>query len=283
MTTEDQTWWRTSIVNHTEGSITIRGRPLETLIGEYSVADLLWLLVIGSEPEPDRSRLLEAVMVAGATFGPRSPSIAIGRMVATCGVPYNGVLAAAVNALGDIHGGAIEQAGGELDALLGVGDADRDAAITEHARRARADRRFVPGFGHRFLTSDPRATRLLALVDEAAETSGIDPRPAAIARSLSSALTTQAGRPIPVNIDGASAAVLLATGFPVSIYRGVFCLSRSVGIVAEAYEELGQGGRLKGPSHPRDNAVLYEGPWPPGTGTSWPGAGPARPEEATPW
>jgi citrate synthase len=250
-------WWRTELVDSSPDGVRFRGRPIEELIGSYSVADLLWLLVVGEDPMPASSRLLEAVLVAGASFGPRAPSIAVARMAATCGVPMNGVLASAVGMLGDIHGGAIEQSGEVIAAV--AGHDDPEAAADELVDRTRDTGAFVPGFGHRFLTRDPRAVRLLALVREHLDDLDDDGRHLRAGLAIGTALARRVGRPLPMNVDGGSAVALLTIGFPTSAYRGVFCLSRSVGILAEAHEELLQGGRLKGPSHPRDGSVAYVG------------------------
>lgn len=56
------------------------------------------------------------------------------------------------------------------------------------------------------------------------------------------------------------AAVIYAEpGFPPPLARGLFCLSRSVGILAHAWEQTCQGGRNKGPI-PRDTIWTYDGP-----------------------
>ena len=48
---------------------------------------------------------------------------------------------------------------------------------------------------------------------------------------------------------------------PAPLARGLFCLSRSVGILSHAWEQTGQGGRNKGPI-PREYLWTYEGPEP---------------------
>jgi citrate synthase len=93
-------------------------------------------------------------------------------MAVTCGLGLNGAMASAVNMLDDVHGGAGEQAVelmGWIDAAVAEG-ADLPEATAAMIDRWQAERtRFVPGFGHRFhKPEDPRAPRLLALVDEAA-------------------------------------------------------------------------------------------------------------------
>ena len=54
-----------------------------------------------------------------------------------------------------------------------------------------------------------------------------------------------------MNIDGATAVIYAELGFPAPLARGLFCLSRSVGILAHAWEQTGQGGRIKGPMPPQ--------------------------------
>ena len=65
------------------------------------------------------------------------------------------------------------------------------------------------------------------------------------------------GRAIAMNIDGATAVIFCELGFPAPLSRGLFCLSRSVGILAHAWEQMQQGGRNKGPMPPR-YLPLYE-------------------------
>lgn len=231
---------------------------MDELIGRFSIADLLWLLVMDREPEPASSRILEAFVVAAADFGPRAPSIAVARMAATCGLGFNGIVSSAVGMLGDIHGGAIEQAG-ELIAFVAA-EKDIPAAARAMVADHRDRGRHVPGFGHRHLEHDPRSERLLALIAE--EREHLDGRFAVAGLEIQAELSRVLGRAVPMNIDGGGAVALLEIGLPTSVFRGVLCLSRTVGIIAEAHEEMQQGGRLKGPSHPRDDSVVYDGPVP---------------------
>jgi citrate synthase len=62
-----------------------------------------------------------------------------------------------------------------------------------------------------------------------------------------------------MNIDGATAVIYAELGFPPPLARGLFCLSRSVGILAHAWEQVQQGGRNKGPI-PREFIWTYDGP-----------------------
>ena len=62
-----------------------------------------------------------------------------------------------------------------------------------------------------------------------------------------------------MNIDGATAVIDAEPGFPAPLARGLFCLSRSVGILSHAWEQTRQGGRNKGPI-PREYLWTYDGP-----------------------
>ena len=61
-----------------------------------------------------------------------------------------------------------------------------------------------------------------------------------------------------MNIDGATAVIFAELDIPAPLARGLFCLSRSVGILAHAWEQTCQGGRNKGPI-PRQYTWTYEG------------------------
>jgi citrate synthase len=202
--------------------------------------------------------------MSGVDHGPQAPSIAIARMAATCGVGLNSAMATAVNVLGDIHGGAGEQAVELYDDILAriEGGADERAAteagLADFVARAG---KIIPGFGHRFHPIDPRSPRLLALVDAAAAQGTVSGRYARIARQIEAVLLAQKGRRIPMNIDGATAVIYAELGFPAPLARGLFCLSRSVGILAHAWEQTQQGGRNKGPI-PRQYVPAYDGPSP---------------------
>jgi citrate synthase len=256
-------WWRTAIVDMKPGVIRYRGYPIQELIGNVSFAQMIWLMTRGELPTEGQGRLLDAALMSAVDHGPQAPSIAIARMAATCGVGLNNAMASAVNVLGDVHGGAGEQAVELYQAIVahiegGMPHADAvraglDEAIATHGK-------FVSGFGHRFHPIDPRAPRLLELVDAATRDGHVGGRFAAVARGVEDELASRrGGRRIPMNIDGATAVIYAELGFPAPLARGLFCLSRSVGILAHAWEQTGQGGRNKGPI-PREYLWTYDGP-----------------------
>ena len=248
-------WWRTSIIDMEPGRIAFRGRPVEALIGNFSFPQMIWFMVTGEDLDGERATLLEAALVAAVDHGPQAPSIAIARMAVTCGVDLNNAMASALNVLGDVHGGAGEQAVELYDliaAAIAKGVAE-DRAVSDRLELWRQERgKFIPGFGHRFHKPvDPRAPRLLGLVDDAAAAGAVSGRFARIGRAIEAELRAEKGLPVPMNIDGATAVIFAELGCPPPLARGLFCLSRSVGILAHAWEQMQQGGRNKGPTPPR--------------------------------
>jgi citrate synthase len=256
-------WWRTSIIDIGPGSIRIRGYAIEELIGEIGFSQMVWLMLRGELPSVPEARLLEAALVAAVDHGPQAPSIAIARMSMTCGVGINNAMASGVNALGDVHGGAGQQAMEVYEGihrLVASGLTLEEAAAREIAMRVEGGQH-IPGFGHRFHRIDPRATRLLAMVEDAATRGVVSGAFGKIGRATEQALEHSRGRKLPMNIDGATAVIYSELGFGPEHGRGLFILSRSVGILAHAFEQKAQGGRIKGPMPP-STKYTYDGPGP---------------------
>ena len=267
--TDASAWWDTSIIDIHPGRISIRGYAIEDLIGQVRFPDMIWLMLRGDLPSRGQSELLEAALVPGVDHGPHAPSIAISRMAVTCGLPVNGAMASAINVLDDIHGGAGQQCMElyrAIDAAAGDqgGDHDGDllAAATAIIRRQReAGEKIVPGFGHRFHPIDPRVAPLFALVDKAVAAGTVSGRWAAIGHAVEDALKAITGRRIPMNIDGITAVIFCELGFEPELGRGLFILSRSVGILAHAWEQKQRGRRIMGPM-PKEIPYRYSGPAP---------------------
>ncbi|WP_328885399.1 citryl-CoA lyase [Streptomyces sp. NBC_00316] len=244
-------WWATAVSHIEPGSIELRDRPVQELIGSVGLVDMAWLLLRGDLPSSGQSALLEAALVAGVDHGPQAPSIAAARMAATCGVGLNNAIATGVNMLGDVHGGAGQQCVemlGEVRARHGAGQEWDDAAREVMAVWQNRSR-YLPGFGHRFHPLDPRRDPLLGLTEQAVAAGVVSGEYLNAALAIERVLhKRRAGaRPVPMNIDGATAVIYAELGFPAPLARGLFVLSRSIGILAHAWEETGQGRRNKGP------------------------------------
>ena len=255
-------WWSTSIIDIHPGEIVVRGYPIQELIGELSFPQMVWLMLRGEVPSREQAKLLEAALVAAVDHGPQAPSIAISRMAVTCGLPINGAMASAINALDDIHGGAGQQCMELYQSIAqraDAGDSEKDAVEPELDRFIAERGKIVPGFGHRFHGIDPRAVKLLDLVRRAQASEVVSGHFARIGTLIEQSLKRRKGRGIPMNIDGATAVIYSELGFAAPLGRGLFVLSRSVGILAHAWEQTQQGGRIKGPMPPKI-PFQYTGP-----------------------
>ncbi len=254
LTIDDVTdWWQTEIVDIAPGVIRVRGYAIEELIGRISFPAMIWLVMRGELPSDAEAELLGAVLVAGVDHGPQAPAVAIARMAATCGVGLNSAMASGVNVLGDVHGGAGQQCMeliADIDGRRRTG-APLSEAVVAALKDFRAEHgRFVPGFGHRFHPVDPRAKRLSKMIRSAARKGTVSDHYLVIGEAIQKRLSSETGRSLPMNIDGITAVVLSELGFPPELGRGIFILSRSVGICAHAFEQSRQGGRIKGPTPP---------------------------------
>jgi citrate synthase len=252
--------WATAIIETAPGTIRLRGYPIDQVINRLSYAGTVWLMLRGELPAPWQERLLEAALVAGVDHGPQAPSIAAARMAATCGVGLSQAVATGVNLLGDVHGGAGEACMRMLASLLAAQpDPDASApAIAAAFARHRAVVGYVPGFGHRMHRHDPRRDPLMSLVRAAQEAGAVSGDFLKVAEIVEAELGRAADVPVPMNIDGATAVVYSELGFAPELGKGLFALSRSVGLLAHAYEQSLTGARIKGP-FPAGVGAAYTG------------------------
>ena len=93
----------------------------------------------------------------------------------------------------------------------------------------------LPGFGHRFHTRDPRAARLFQMALELEVEGGHIQMIRAV--EMVAATSARTASALPVNIDGAIAAVCGDLGIPPSVANALFIISRVPGIAAQAQEE----------------------------------------------
>jgi citrate synthase len=229
--------WRTAIVDTGPDHIRVRGHDVLELMRGATFTDLIFLLHHERLPTAGERRLFDAIMIGSADHGPGAPSCAAARLAASGNRQSpSAAIAAGVLTIGDEHGGA-GQACMELIASS-LDRASREAvALPEAARRivdeARSAGTRLPGFGHRVHSAiDPRVAVLFGLAEE----SGLAKDGVRAARALEDAIREQI-KPIPLNIDGALAAILVDLGFPPMMGKLLFIVARVAGISAEVLEE----------------------------------------------
>lgn len=245
--------WTTRLSETSENGIRIRGHDLVELIGTLPFPSVLYLLYTGELPTPPVAKLIDAIMVASIDHGPGAPSALAARTAASGGAPLGAAAAAGLLTLGKFHGAAVQDA---MEAITQVvelsanyaNNANDKEKFSEDSRNSRINRaadqivadwrnagRRIAGFGHRqHKRQDPRLERLFELAREA-NVLGDHLR---AARALQDALKRVTGKDLPINIDGAIAAILGEIKFPITLSNALFMVSRLTGILAHAHEEI---------------------------------------------
>lgn len=228
----------TGITTSDEHSITIRGKNLvDEIIGRCSYTEMVYFLLNGRMPEPAQTRVMDACLVTLMEHG-LTPSAIITRLVAdNIEGEAQVAMSAGLLAVGDVFVGTIE---GCARLLLAARDSglDPDAYARDVVAAHRAERRALPGFGHRLhKPDDPRAVRLLAVAEE----SGIAGRHVDQLRRFSATLDASAGKHITINATGAIAALLLEIDIPLEAMRALAVVSRCGGLPGHILEERRTG------------------------------------------
>ena len=229
--------WRTAIVDARDGHIRIRGYDVPALMTGRTFTDTIFLLHQGRLPSPPERALLDAILTGVADHGSGAPSCATARLAASGNRQgLSAAVAAGLLAVGDDHGGAglgcMEMIASGL-ALAAAEGLTIETAATRIVEQARAQNRRLAGFGHRVHSTDPRT----AILFELARQGGIAGDGVAFVTALESAIAAIV-KPLPINIDGALAAVLHDMGFTPAFGRFVFLIGRVAGLTAEVAEEL---------------------------------------------
>ncbi len=230
--------WQSSLTEIAPNKILIRGYPLDEAMGRLGFAEAVYLLLMGELPTPAIGRMLNAVLVSSIDHGVTPPSTLAARNVATSGAPLKDCVAAGILAFGPHHGGDIESCMRFLDSGLTKmrGGLTVQQAADAIVGECVAENEVPPGFGHRFHTRDPRAARLFQMALEL-EVEGEHVRLIRVAERSLDAHKDHFGRALPVNVDGAIAAICADLGFAYELGNAIFLISRLPGLIAHAHEE----------------------------------------------
>jgi citrate synthase len=201
--------------------------------------------------------MLNAVLVSSLDHGVTPPSTLAARNVATSGAPLKDCVAAGIMAFGPHHGGDIESCMRFLDAGLTM---VRSGSTLQQAAEAIVgdclrEGQTPPGFGHRLHTRDPRAARLFQMALEL-ELEGEHVRMIRATERAIDARQEAFGRPLPVNVDGAIAAISADLGFAYELGNAIFLISRLPGLIAHSHEERSRQKPMR-QIDPKDH--LYDG------------------------
>jgi citrate synthase len=217
------TFWKTSLSSVEENKILIRGYRVQELMERCSFGDIVYLTFKGELPTGREGQILEMIFVSSTDHSLLAPSIDATRFAASGGTPLQAAVAAGVIALGEHHGGAIEQCSKLLQDSVKT-----DRAPAEIVRNYKERKQRIPGMGHPIHSHDPRTLKLVA---KAREWNLRGPH-LTLAESIAAELK------LPLNIDGAISGIISDMGIDWQYGKAFFIIPRVVGLAAHAVEEI---------------------------------------------
>jgi citrate synthase len=247
--------WETSITKISPNEIRLRGYRIDELMGRLPFSAAIYLALKGDLPPRGIASLMDAILVASIDHGAHPPSTLAARTSASTGASLNAAVSAGLLTINRFHGGAIEDCMRML--LDGLANLEEHAQSIESIARQLIDEissagQRIPGIGHRIHTNDPRTAKLFALAQDA----GLDGNAVRLLAQIQRTLE-QKGKTLPINVDGAIAAILVDLGFPPELANAFFFMSRVPGLVAHVYEEQTRERPMRR-IHPTDHS--YDGP-----------------------
>ena len=228
--------WASKITKVEPNHLVTKGYRQEDLIGNIPFSHVVYLLLKDELPNKEQGKMMDAILTACIDHGVTPPTAMASRVVASGGVPLPTAVAAGVLSIGDAHGGAIEKGAKYLQE--GILRAENENKTIEEiagilVKESREKKKRILGFGHRVHTSDPRTKKLFSLASEL----GIKSKHIMLSEAIENELNTQTGKHLPINVDGAIAAISSDMGFDWRLGKGFFLIGRVAGLTAHVYEE----------------------------------------------
>ena len=224
----------------TPTQIKVHGLDLcSEIVGVVDFGQMAFLEIFARLPNANEARMFNAMMVILVEHGITPSSLAT-RMT-YCGAPeaVQASVAAGLLGLGSVFVGSLDNAAKMLQEALPDPQASVDlkqlAADIVSAHRSR--REIIPGVGHPFHKPiDPRTPALFKVAREA----GFAGRYVELMENIGAEASRQHGRPLPLNVTGAMAAIASEFKLPWKMCRGLAVAARAVGLVGHIIEEMRQ-------------------------------------------
>ena len=248
--------WQTKITKIEPNRIQIRGYPIDELMGKISFSQAIYLIIKGDLPSKEMGQLMDAILVSSIDHGVTPPSTIAALTAASTGASLNAALATGILSINKHHGGAVEGCMKilyEIKNLLTDKEASTKTATLEIITNYRDSNKRIPGFGHRLHTEDPRSKALFNLSDSL----NLSAQFVEIARCVEESLPEIVKRKLPMNVDGAIAALLCELEFPVELANAFFIMARVPGLISHIYEEQSEQRPMR---HINSKESEYSGP-----------------------
>ncbi len=253
-----QNYWSTKVGRAAAGKILVRGYRAEELIERLSFAESTYLIIRGELPTPAQAQALDAALGSGLDQAFINSAVPPARFAASAAPEAPAAaIAAGVIAFGSVTGSPAQCA-----EMLAKGYADMTAEDLEPgpaASRIIDDYRQaglrIPGLGHPMhKEAEPRARALSAVARDL----GVWGPRAELLEALERAAAERFARPLPANLAGVMAAMLLEIGFEPLEMVGLAVMSYLPSLVAHTVEEIREGVPLR--IIPEELGAHYAGP-----------------------
>jgi citrate synthase len=220
--------------------VVIHGLDLcNEIVGKIDFGQMTFLQLFARLPDARELRMFNAMMVILVEHGITPSSLAT--RFTYCGAPeaVQAAVAAGLLGLGSVFVGSLDNAAKLLQEAIPANTAlaDPQAKAVEIVTSYRARKEIIPGIGHPF--HKPIDPRSVALFEVAKETGYYGPY-VELMDAIGKEATLQSGRPLPLNVTGAMAAVASEMGITWKICRGLAVAARAVGLVGHVLEEMRQ-------------------------------------------
>ena len=217
--------WETKISSSGKDSV-VRGIDREKIM-DMEFADAIWLLLRGEKPSEKESKIFNAILSSSIDHGVGNPSTVSARTVQSGGNDMNTSVAGGVLALGDKHGGAIEE-------CMRILQSQESAREIVERYLENGDK--IPGLGHKvYDDQDPRAQKLL----QRAENLGLAGDSVEKMKDIQEVFADEKVSLV-MNVDAGIAAVMSDLGWSPELGKGFFIIARTPGLVAHVHEEMDQ-------------------------------------------
>ena len=186
-------------------------------------------MLTGEAPNETVERALDIALILHADHELNASTFAARVTAATLSDMYSAVTSAVGALKGPLHGGANANV---MKMLLMIDD---ESKVDDVVRRMLADKKKIPGFGHRvYNTEDPRATHLRRMSREAGERVG-NPKWYRMSAHIEKIINTE--KNLNANVDFYSASTYYVIGMPIDLFTPFFAVSRMAGWTAHLLEQ----------------------------------------------
>jgi citrate synthase len=197
---------------------------------------MVGLILLKRRPSAGETRMLDALLVVLIEHGLVKPVVAARFVYSNAPESLQAAVAASLLGAGSKHLGSSEWCARVLqEAMAGAPDAELPAVAAAVVEDHEARRERIPGIGHRtHPDGDPRAVRLFELARE----TGTYGRHSELLELVAGLAGERRGRPLPVNVTGAIAAIASDMGFRWQITRAFALIGRTLGALGHIQEEM---------------------------------------------